>query len=189
MLAVVLGLPIAVLAARYRTRAVAVMESATYLGNGIPGLVVGLSLVFFTLHAIPSLYQTALALVLAYAVIFLPKAVGSARSAIEQVSPFLDDVSRSLGRGPVRTWLTVTSRLSAPGVAAGGLLVAVTAMKELPATLMLLPTGANTLATELWQHTTIAAYSAAAPYAIALVLVASIPAYLLSRPENDGTRY
>lgn len=70
----------------------------------------------------------------------------------------------------------------------GGLLVAVTAMKELPATLMLLPIGANTLATELWRHTSVTAYAAAAPYAIALVLVASIPAYLLSRTEHDGTR-
>lgn len=187
-LAVALGLPIAILAARHRSRIVAVMESVTYLGNGVPGLVVGLSLVVFTLNVIPGLYQTALALCLAYAIIFLPRAIGSARSAIEQVPPPLEDVSRSLGRGPGRTWFTVTARLSAPGIAAGGLLVAVTAMKELPATLMLLPIGANTLATELWRHTTMAAYAAAAPYAIALVLVASVPAYFLSRAENNASR-
>ncbi len=189
LLAVALALPIAVLAARYRTRLVAVLESLAYLGNGVPGLVVGLSLVFFTLNAIPALYQTALALCLAYAVIFLPKAIGSARSAISQVPRSLEEVSRSLGRGSFTTWVTVTARLSVPGIAAGGLLVAVTAMKELPATLMLLPIGANTLATELWRHTSVTAYAAAAPYAIALVLVASIPAYLLSRAENDETRH
>lgn len=189
LLAVALGLPIAILAARHRGRGIAALESVAYLGNGIPGLVVGLSLVFFTLNVIPVLYQTALALCLAYAVIFLPKAIGSARAAIEQVPTSLEDASRSLGRGPAHTWVSVTARLSAPGITAGGLLVAVTAMKELPATLMLLPIGANTLATELWRHTTMAAYAAAAPYAIALVLVASIPAYLLSRPENDGTRH
>ncbi|WP_197280936.1 ABC transporter permease [Microbacterium sp. No. 7] len=189
LLAVALGLPIALLAARSRSRAAAVLESVAYLANGVPGIVVGLSLVFFTLAVVPGLYQSALALCFAYAVIFLPKAVGSARSAIEQVPPSLEDVSRSLGRGPARTWATVTARLSAPGIAVGGLLVAVTAMKELPATLMLLPIGANTLATELWRHTSITAYGAAAPYAIALVLIASIPAYLLSRAENDGTRH
>ena len=186
-LAVALGLPVAVLAARYRVRISAVFESITYLGNGVPGLVVGLSLVFFTLNVVPSLYQTALALCFAYAVIFLPKAIGSARSAIEQVPPALEEVSRTLGRGPAVTWGSVTARLSLPGIAAGGLLVAVTAMKELPATLMLLPIGANTLATELWRHTTMTAYAAAAPYAIALVLVASIPAYLLSRAERNAS--
>ncbi len=188
-LAVALGLPIAVLAARYRSRLVASLESAAYLANGVPGIVVGLSMVFFTLNAIPALYQTAFALCLAYAVIFLPKAIGSARSAIEQVPPSLEEISRSLGRGPAQTWLTVTARLSTPGIAAGGLLVAVTAMKELPATLMLLPIGANTLATELWRHTTVTAYAAAAPYAIALVLVASVPAFLLSRAERHETRH
>ncbi|MBX3094513.1 MAG: iron ABC transporter permease [Cryobacterium sp.] len=185
LLAVTLGLPIAALAARYRLRMAGALESAAYLGNGVPGIVVGLSLVFFTLNVVPALYQTALALCFVYAVIFLPKAIGSARSAIEQVPPSLEDVSRSLGRSAPATWATVTARLAAPGIAAGGLLVAVTAMKELPATLMLLPTGANTLATELWQHTTMTAYAAATPYAIALVLVASIPAYLLSKAEHD----
>jgi iron(III) transport system permease protein len=61
------------------------------------------------------------------------------------------------------------------------LLVWLTAMKELPATLMLRPTGLDTLATELWSRTEIAAYGAAAPYAITLVVVAAIPAWLLSR--------
>lgn len=186
-IAVILGLPIAVLAAHYRSRLVAGLESVSYLANGIPGIVIGLSLVFLTLNLAPELYQTALALCLAYAVIFLPKAVGSARSAIEQVPTSLEDVARSLGYRPFSAWSAVTARLSVPGIAAGGLLVAVTAMKELPATLMLLPIGANTLATELWRHTTMTAYAAAAPYAITLVLVASVPAYLLSRGEHDGT--
>lgn len=186
-IAVVLGLPIAVLAARYRSRAVSALESVVYLGNGIPGLVVGLSLVFFTLNVAPALYQTALALCLAYAVIFLPKAIGSARSSIAQVPPALEDVSRSLGRGAVRTWASVTARLSVPGIAAGALLVTVTAMKELPATLMLLPIGADTLASELWRYTKVAAYAEATPYALALIVVAGIPAYLLSRTETRGT--
>ena len=57
----------------------------------------------------------------------------------------------------------------------------VTAMKELPATLMLRPTGFDTLATELWTRTDVGAYGAAAPYALALVLVAAVPALLLAR--------
>jgi iron(III) transport system permease protein len=54
-------------------------------------------------------------------------------------------------------------------------------MKELPATLIMRPTGFDTLATELWSRTEIAAYGAAAPYALALVLLAALPAWLLSR--------
>ena len=93
----------------------------------------------------------------------------------------LEQTARTLGRGPLRAWSQTTLRLTLPGIAAGGLLVLLTAMKELPATLMLRPTGLDTLATELWSRTEIAAYGSAAPYAIALVLLAAIPAWLLGR--------
>ena len=78
----------------------------------------------------------------------------------------------------------MTLPLAAPGVAAGGLLVLLSAMKELPATLILRPTGVETLATELWTRTTVAAYSAAAPFAVALILIAAVPAFLLARASE-----
>ena len=70
---------------------------------------------------------------------------------------------------------------SLPVAAAGALLVLLTAMKELPATLMLRPTGMDTLATELWSRTSVGAYAEAAPYAITLIVVAAVPAFLLAR--------
>jgi iron(III) transport system permease protein len=81
----------------------------------------------------------------------------------------------------VGAWRDVTARIAWPGVAAGALLVLLTAMKELPATLLLRPTGLDTLATELWSRTDVAAYADAAPYAAALVLLAALPAFLVSR--------
>lgn len=180
-IAVLLALPIATLTARHRSSIGSLFESVAYLGHVVPGVVVGLSLVFFTLALAPALYQTVFALVFAYGVLFLPKALGSSRSAIRNVPPALEDAARTLGSGRLATWWRVTARVAIPGVAAGGLLAAVTAMKELPATLMLRPIGVETLATELWQKTAIAAYGAATPYAVALVIVASIPAFLLAR--------
>jgi iron(III) transport system permease protein len=61
------------------------------------------------------------------------------------------------------------------------LLVLLSAMKELPATLILRPTGVDTLATELWGRTSVAAYSAAAPFAAVLVLLAAVPAFWMAR--------
>jgi iron(III) transport system permease protein len=46
---------------------------------------------------------------------------------------------------------------------------------------MLRETGIETLATRLWNETSVSAFSAAAPYALILVLVAGIPAWLLNR--------
>jgi iron(III) transport system permease protein len=53
-------------------------------------------------------------------------------------------------------------------------------MKELPATLLLRPTGMDTLATELWTNTAVGAYAAAAPYAVLLVALAAVPTFALA---------
>jgi len=180
VVAVLVALPIAALAARYRGRLVAVIEAVGFLGHALPGIVVGLSLVFFALAAVPMFYQTSVVLVFAYVVLFMPRAIGSVRSGIAAVPASLGDVSRMLGLSPFQAWWRVTARLALPGIAIGALLVAISAMKELPATLLLRPTGVSTLATELWSRTALFEFGAAAPYAAALVLVAMVPAVLLS---------
>jgi iron(III) transport system permease protein len=57
-------------------------------------------------------------------------------------------------------------------------------MKELPVTLMLRPTGFETLATGIWSSAAINRFNEAAPYALILVLIAALPTFLLSRPDK-----
>ena len=66
---------------------------------------------------------------------------------------------------------------SSPGFS----LVFISASTELTATLILHPTGVNTLATGFWAFTSDFSYGAAAPYAFALLLVALLPG-LAARP-------
>ncbi len=186
LIAVTLATPIAVLAARFRGRFVSAVESTGYLPLALPGVVVGLSLVFFALGTAPWLYQSTLLLALAYGFMFLPKAIGGIRSRVAAIPRSLDDISMTLGYSPRQRWRAVTLPLSRPGFLLGGLLVMVTAMKELPATLMLRPTGTDTLATLLWSRTDVASYGAAAPYALMLILLAAIPAFLLSQSDRRG---
>lgn len=187
LVAVVLAVPIAMLAARFPGRAARLVETAGSLPLALPGIVVGLGLAFFSLFAVPALYQTATVLAFAYGVLFLPKAIGTIRGAIERVPRGLEDVAGTLGYGQVARWWHVTARMARPGIVVAALFVAVTAMKELPATLMLRPTGTSTLAVELWARTDVAAYGAAVPYAIALVLLAAVPAVLLSPRDERFT--
>lgn len=188
VLAISLALPIAALAARFSTPFSRTVESLGYLSHALPGIVVGLSLVFFSLRVVPALYQTLAVLVFAYAVLFMSKAIGTTRSAIEVVSPALVHVARTLGESAFGAWRRVTLPLALPGIMVGALLVMIATMKELPATLILRPTGVDTLATELWSKTAILEYGAAAPYAAVLVVIAAIPAMLLSgaRAEREG---
>lgn len=181
LLTTVLALPVGILAARHRTRTTAVLEASAYVAHALPGITVGLALVFLGIRLFPGLYQRTPLLVLAYAVLFLPLAVGAVRTAVAAVPPALEEVGRTLGHGRAAVLARVTLPLAAPGVAAGAALVFLTAAKELPATLLLRPTGAETLATRLWSHTGAGQYAAAAPYALLLVLLAAVPVLLLDR--------
>lgn len=180
VVAVLLALPIALLAARYRGRFVSLVESAGYLGHAVPGIVVGLALVFFAIALVPALYQTVALLIFGYAVLFMSKSIGASRTGFAAVSPSLIDVARTQGYTPVLAWLRVSLRIAAPSIGVGALLVAIAILKELPATLLLRPTGISTLAVELWNRTSVLEYGAAAPYALLLVLVAAVPAFFLS---------
>ncbi|MFF0110162.1 ABC transporter permease [Streptomyces hirsutus] len=180
-LTTVLALPVGVVAARHRGRGARLLEQAAYAGHALPGITVALSLVFFAVRYVYPLYQQLPLLVCAYAVLFLPLVVAATRAAVLQAPPVLEDVARSLGRSPLRVLREVTVPLAAPGVAAGTALTFVVCMKELPATLLLRPTGMDTLATRLWTETGAGSFAAAAPYAAALVLLAAIPSYLLGR--------
>jgi len=188
LVTIALALPVGALVARHRGALVRGVELASFAGHALPGITVGLALVFFGIRVVPGLYQTTPMLAAAYAVLFLPLAVGAVRTGVAHAPPVLEEVSRSLGRGRAATQFLVTVPLAAPGIVAGAALVFLTCAKELPATLMLRPTGVDTLATELWTKTEVAAYAAAAPYAAVLLVVAAIPALVLDRFLRGGER-
>jgi iron(III) transport system permease protein len=173
------ALPVAVLAVRFPGRASRLVERMAYLGYALPGIVLALSLVFFGANYAPWAYQTLGMLVFAYAVHFLPQAVGATRAALLQVSPSVEEAARGLGRGPASVLATVTAPLAGSGILAGAALVFLTTMKELPATLLLSPTGFETLATRVWGATTDAFFARAAAPALLLILISTVPMYLL----------
>ena len=178
--AVLAALPIAVLALRHPSRSSRVLERLSYAGNALPGLVIALSLVFFAARYASVVYQTLALLVFAYVVRFFPQALAGVESALERVSPRFEEAARSLGRGPVQTFSRVTLPLVRTGVLAGAALVFLSAMKELPATLLLRPIGFETLATEIWKLTQVGAYSQAAVPALILIVSSAPILYLIS---------
>ena len=184
-----LAIPVGLYVARHPGRLARLLEQAAYLAHGLPGVVVGLSLVFLGVSVLLPLYQTTWLLAFGYATLFLPLALAAVAGAAAQAPPGLEEVSRSLGEGPARTWSRVTLPLTLPGVRAGATLVFLACMKELPATLLLRPTGMDTLATRLWSATEVQRYAEAAPYAVLLVLLAALPTWLLTvRTGVVGTR-
>ena len=183
-MALLLALPVGILVqqgsslARFADKGVLVVHA-------LPGIVMGLALVAFG-SEFGWLYQTLGLLAFAYALLFMAKSVGAVRTSLSRVPQNLVDISATLGQTRSQTFRRIILPLAAPGILSGTLLVFLAAMKELPATLMLHPTGFETLATEMWTYTSIFRFSEAAPYALALVLVAAIPTFLINRPDLDN---
>jgi iron(III) transport system permease protein len=181
---VLAALPVAVLIVRRPGRLTRLLEGLSYSAFALPGIAVALALVFFGIGYAPFLYQTLAMLVFAYGVLFIPQAVGALRGALLQVHPSLEEAARSLGDSPLRVLLRVTAPLIRPGAVAGASLVFLTAMKELPATLLLAPTGYKTLATEVWSAVSEAFFARAAAPALLIVLLSSVPMALFILREE-----
>ncbi len=187
---VLAALPVALLAVRFPSRRSRLMERLAYAGNALPGLVIALSLVFFAARYASPVYQSLALLVFAYAVRFFPQALSGAESTLQSVSPRYEEAARGLGRGTFATLAAVTVPLARSGLMAGAALVFLSAMKELPATLLLRPIGFETLATEIWKLTQVGAYSRAAVPALVLIAVSAPVLWLLSaerKVESSST--
>ena len=179
-LVMLLALPVAIASVRRGGHLGHLAERLAYSGQALPGIVVALALVFFGARFVPALYQTLVMLLMAYAILFLPLAVGAARASLLQLSPTLGEAGRSLGQPPWQVFRRITLPLVWPGVLAGLALVFLTTMKELPATLLLSPTGYRTLATAVWSNISEAYFAQAAAPALLLILLSSVPLALLT---------
>ena len=173
LLVVGCSIPLALLCARYSSRSGAFIERLAHLGFGLPGIVVGLSLVFLSLHLVPWLYQTWVVVVAGYLVLFLALGTGPIRVGFEQASIRAEEAARTLGAGWWARLRLVTLPVVVPGLISSFLLVFITTTKELPSTLLLAPAGTHTLATRVWEYTEEAMYAEAAPPALLLMILSA----------------
>jgi iron(III) transport system permease protein len=158
LIAGVLAIPLAILALRGRYQAQRWLVNSVYVGNALPAIVVGLALVYFGVRVVPSIYQTAPLLILGYLIRFVPFTLSSTSSGLTQINPSLEEAARGLGLRSYEVALRVTLPLVWMSVVAGMALVFLNTMKELPTTLMLRPTGFDTLATRIWTASEVGSY-------------------------------
>ncbi|MCY4624987.1 MAG: iron ABC transporter permease [Chloroflexi bacterium] len=187
IVAVVAAVPVVMFTLRFPGRLSWVVERLSYTGFALPGIAVALALIFFGARFATPLYQTLFLLVFAYVVLFFPQSLGAVRATYLQVSPRLGEAAYGLGKSPLGIIWHISLPLMLPGMLAGGALVFLTAMKELPATLLLSPIGYGTLATSIWAAAEEAFFAQAAVPALLLVAVSAVPtAFLILREPRRG---
>jgi iron(III) transport system permease protein len=125
------------------------------------------------------------ALLLAYAVRFLMIGFGTLENGLEKITPNIDAVARTLGRGPFVVLRDIHLPMLRPALVTAALLVFVDAMKELPATLLLRPFGFNNLATQVYELASLEKLEDSSVPALAIVLAGLIPVILLAINLHD----
>lgn len=183
--AFVAAIPTSVLVVRHVSRRTAWLERSIYVMFALPHITVGLAVVFFASRYLGGLYQSLALMVVVYASVFFAEALGAGKAALLQVDPSLEEASRGLGRGPLATLSRVTVPLIWKGLLAGAVLVFLTTMKELPITLLLRPTGFDTLAVDVWSAADDLLYSRAAAPALLLLAVSAVPMYVLTTRTDE----
>lgn len=188
LITVALALPVVLLTLRHPGPLAMLSDRLAYIGYATPPLAFALAMVFFALQAAPFLYQSLVLLVFAYVMSFLALAFGPIRLGLLQVGSRQEEAARALGASPAAAFVhVVLPRLRRP-MLAGGLLVFIMVVKELPITYLLAPTGYNTLAMNVFSRTNEGMMREAAPFALSIILFASLFVGLILQYEGRGAR-
>ena len=190
VVSVAVVLPVAFLTARYRSPFAGPLNAVVVAGFALPGLVIALSMVFLALRvpALSALYQTLPLLLLAYVIHFGAQAYRSAQVGVAAVDERLGEAARTLGAGRFRRLWRVELPLMLPPLAAGGGLVMLSTMKELPATLLAAPFDFETLATRIWTANEGGFLADAGIASLLLIAVSALLTWLLVIRRADHLR-
>lgn len=181
---VVAALPVALYHARARSPLSQGYLHMASIGFVLPGPVIALGILAFVLDGIPMWYGGLSVLVMAMVIRFLPLAIQSQESAVQQLTPSIEQAARSLGATPWENLTRVVLPMLKGGMASAWVLVFIDTLKELPATLILRPTGFDTLPVRIWIEASEEMLELAAPSALMLV-VGTLPVlWFLMRPEQ-----
>jgi iron(III) transport system permease protein len=137
---------------RARVRGASLLNGLSMVPIGVPGLILGVSLLFFYLRVPAPIYGTMWILLIAYVTVFMPYGITYASSAMYQVSSELEESAKICGAAWWTTFRKVTLPLLMPGLIAGWTFVVLVAVRELGASLLLYTPGREVLSILIWQE-------------------------------------
>ena len=167
------------------------------LGYALPGSVMAVGLlytvqsisqvsIYFGGSSINHVFFGSVALLLfAYVSRFMAIAFNSASASSEQIKPVYEQSAKLLGASRFRLIWQVYLPMMTPGILAGGLLVAVDVMKELPATYLLRPFGWDTLAIRVYELSAEGLFERAAVPALMMVVFGTLLMLIFNKLDRS----
>src|SRR5450830_1312048 len=149
-----LGLLSAWTIVKTRIRGRALLDALTLMPHALPGVVVGVGLILTwnqSFWPAPP-YNTWGILLLAYSCLLLPYPVRYASAALRQISDNLEAAARVHGASASQVMRRIILPLTAPALISSMLIVFAIASRELVNSLLLAPSGVQTVSIYIWQQ-------------------------------------
>lgn len=182
LICTVLGLAIGTIVTRTRARSNAGLATVALLPQAIPGLVIAVGWLIIA----PSLglFNTPWLILCAYVMAFVAVVVQAVSAPLRSTPMSMEEAARISGASRLRALLDISWRMAIPAALAGGVLVTLTAVRELTISVLLLSPGSQTLGVSIFSLQQAGAYNAAAALSLLVTLVGLAGLGLVARRQH-----
>ncbi len=132
----------------------ALLDNMTFIPIAMPGIVLGVSLIWVYLTLPIPIYGTIWVLLLAYITKFMPYGIRAASASMIQINKELEEASLAAGGTWFQTFRKVILPLLMPGFTAGWIYISIIALRELSTSILLYSYNSTVLsimAFDLWE--------------------------------------
>jgi iron(III) transport system permease protein len=132
----------------------ALLDNMTFIPIAMPGIVLGVSLIWVYLTLPIPIYGTIWVLLLAYITKFMPYGIRAASASMIQINKELEEASLTAGGTWFQTFRKVLLPLLMPGFTAGWIYISIIALRELSTSILLYSYNSTVLsimAFDLWE--------------------------------------
>ncbi|TQC47760.1 iron ABC transporter permease [Rhodococcus sp. WS4] len=165
----VAGLVIGVLTTRTRSRDNTSLDLLSMLPQAVPGLVIAVG--WLIVGRYTGLFDTRWVILCAYVTAFLAIVVQAVRAPLSTTPTSLEEAARASGASRLRSLRDVPWAMTVPAAATGGMLVALTAVRELTMSVLLVAPGTQTLGVSIFNLQQAGDYNAASALSLLVALV------------------
>jgi iron(III) transport system permease protein len=128
------------------------LEQLSFVPLVIPGIVLGLALIFVYLRSPLPIYGTLFILLIAYCTKYMPYGMRYATTSMTQISSELEESAMVSGASWWTTFRRVLLPLLSPGLMAGFVYILVVSFRELSSSILLYSPGNEVLSILMWEQ-------------------------------------
>ena len=155
------------------------VDALAFVPLALPGVVLGVALIFVYLRSSLPVYGTIWILLIAYVTKYIPYGMRYTSSAMHQIGQELEEASAVSGAGLLKTLRKIDLPLLLPGLLSGWIFIMVSAMRELSTSLLVYSPGNEVLPVVIWAQYSDGQFGALAALGVLMIGVLVALVFLL----------